>query len=310
LHTQNNRILKIYVIYKAFHHVYHSERIVDLDELELRDEAWLATVLRRLSDSSSENRIRTNVVYFIRSAISYLKSDPEGWEICRIREQDLTPKNLYTLFRILENLLPETDHTPESMRQISSKFRHAVLKTKLISTEEISVDSVKFKSSLGKLRHALQPILNMEDHLRVLEGESPLGAVPHKSYLDLIDKSANILQADLYKIIDACNQDLADAKKIRLRVKDLTSEGLINFQEIEIVSTLFKYPSSGTSKILSRYSAENILAVYRKGVLQHPQPMIRNGTFKLHGLSKNFAEIGLVKRKGYNCRQTFFHLNA
>lgn len=306
MYTQSNRVLKIFVFYKSFHHVYHSERTVDLDELELWDESWLVTVLRKLSDSSSENRIRAGVIYCIKTAIGYLKPDPEGWEICRLREQDLTPKKLHALFRILENRLTETDHTSESMRQISSKFRQMVLNTRLLTVEEITVDSVKYKSTLGLIQHELQPILNMGDHLKILENEYPLGAVRHKNYLDLIERSAGILQADLYKIIDACNQELFFSKQNRLKIKGLECKNLTSLQEIEVMSTLFKHASSGTSKILSKHSAENILAIFRKGVLQHAQPMIRDGTFKLHGLASNCAEIGLLDRKGYNPRQTFF----
>lgn len=305
MHTQSRRILRIFVTYKAFHHVYHSERIVDLDELELWSEAWLVTVLRGISDISSEKRIRTDVVYCIKTAINYLRSDPEGWQICQLREQDLTPKKIHELFSILECRLTKTDHSSESMRQISNKFRRAVLKTKFITAEEITVDSVKYKSTLGSVQHALQPILNMEDHLKVLESESPLGAVPHKNYLDLIEKSANILQADLRKVVEACNQDLFFSKQNRIKINGLECKTLTSEQEAEVTSTLFKNPSSGTTKILNKYSAESILAVFRKGVLQHDQPMIRNGTFKLHRLSKNCEAIGLLGRKGY-LRQTFF----
>jgi len=306
LYTQNSRIIKILVQYKSFHHVYHSERLFDLDELDLWGESWVVTVLRKLSDSSLENRIRVDVIYCIKTAIFCLKLDPQGWEICRLCEQDLTPKKMHALFRVLENRISETDHTSEAMRQISSKFRQVVLNTKLLAAEEISVDSVKFKANLGRLQHKLQPILNMEDHLKNLERDYPLGAVPHKNYLDLIEKSASILQADLSKIIEACNQDLFFSKQNRLKIKGLECKRLTSFQESEVMSTLFKYPSSGTSKILNRNSAENILAIFRKGVLLHAQSMVKNGTFKLHGLKENCLAIGLSDPKGYNPRQTFF----
>lgn len=305
MHTQSRRILKIFVTYKAFHHVYHSERIIDLNELELWSEGWLVTVLRGISDTSSKNRIRTDVVYFIKTAISYLRSDSKGWQICQLQEQDLTPKKIHELFSILERLLTKTDHSSESMRQISSKFRNAVLKTKFITSEAITADSVKYKATLGRVKYSLQPILNMEDHLKVLEGDTPLGAVPHKNYLDLIEKSANILQVDLSRVIEACNQELFISKKNRAKVKGLECHSLTGVQEIEVMSTLFKTPSSRTTRILNKYSAESILAVFRKGVLQHDQPMIRNGTFKLHRLSKIFAGIGISDEK-VNLRQTFF----
>lgn len=305
MHTQNRRLLRIYVTYKSLHHVYHSERVVDLDKLELSSKAWLVTVLRRLSDSSAENRFRTDVVYCIKMAINYLKSDPEGWRICQLREKDITPKKMHALFSILENRLTETNHSSESMRQISSKFRRAVLKTKFITAEEITVDSVKYKSILGGVQYELQPILNMEDHLKVLENDSPLGAVLHKNYLDLIEKSANILQADLNKIIEACNHDLLVSHQNRIKIQGLECENLTSDQQIEVMSTLFKAPSTRTTRILNNCSAENILAVYRKGVLQHDQPMNRNGIFRLHRLSRNCAAIGLLGGKGY-LRQTFF----
>ncbi|MDP9691368.1 UNVERIFIED_ORG: hypothetical protein J2W82_005059 [Pseudomonas mohnii] len=265
----------------------------------------MVTVLRGISDRSSENRIRTDVVYFLKMAISYLKSDSKGWQICQLREQDLTPKKIRELFSILECLLTETDHTSESMRQISSKFRNAVFKTKFITAEAITVDSVKYKSTLGRVKDAPQPILNTEDHLKVLEGDYPLGAVPHKNYLDLIEKSANILQNDLSKIIDACNQDLFISKQNRIKIKELECKSLTAAQEEEITSILFKSPSSRTTRILNEYPAESILAVFRKGVLQHDQPMIRNGTFRLHRLSRNFAAIGILGGP-VNLRQTFF----
>ncbi|AIL63108.1 hypothetical protein [Pseudomonas alkylphenolica] len=306
MYAQNGRILKIFVQYTSYHHVYHSERFFDLDELELWDESWLTSVLRKLSDSSLEHRIRVNVIYFIKTAIVCLKLDPQGWEICRIREQNLTPKKMHALFSILENRLRETDHTSETMRQISGKFRQAVLNTNFLAAEEITVDSVKYRSGLGGGQNKLQPILNMEDHLKILESDSPLGAVPHKNYLDLIEKSASILQVDLLKIVEACNQELFFSKQNRLKIKGLECNGLTSVQEAEIMSTLFKLPSSGTSKILGRNSAENILAVFRKGVLQHDQSMVRNGTFKLHGLENNCLEIGVVVRKGYSPRQSFF----
>lgn len=306
MHTQNKRILKIYVAYKSFHHIYHSERIVDLDELELSDEAWLVTVLRRISESSSENRISSNVVYFIKTAIKCLKSDSEGWRICQIREKDLTPKILHTLFRVLEVRIRETDHTSESIRQASSKFRAAVLNTKFKTNEEITVNSVRYKSRLGSIQHVLQPILNMEDHLNDLEDESPLGAVPHKNYLDLIERSSAILQGDLSKIVDACNQDLFIAQQNRLKIKSLKCKKINNLQKKEILSTLFKQTSSLTKKILGKHSAENILAIFRKGVLQHDSPMKRDGTFKLHNLARNCVDIGLVDCKGFSPRQTFF----
>jgi hypothetical protein len=191
------------------------------------------------------------------------------------------------------------------MRQISSKFRNAVLKTKFLTAEAITVDSVKYKSTLGRVKDAPQPILNMEDHLKVLEGDSPLGAVPHKNYLDLIEKSANILQGDLSKVIEACNQDLFIAKHNRIKIKGLECESLTSVQEEEVMSILFKSPSSRTTWILNEHSAESILAVFRKGVLQHDQPMIRNGTFKLHRLSENFSAIELLGGK-LHLRQTFF----
>ena len=306
MYTQNSRIIKILVQYKSFHHVYHSERFFDLDELELRDESWLVIVLRRMSEYSSETRMSSNVVYSIKTAIKCLKSDSEGWKICQIREKDLTPKIAHTLFRILENRLKETDHTSETIRQFSSKFRKEVFNTKFKTNEEITVDSVKYKSRLGSIQHALQPILNMEDHLNVLEGESPLGAVQHKNYLDLIERSATILQGDLSKIIVACNQDLFIAQQNRLKIKSLKCKKINNLQKKEILSTLFKYTSSLTKKILGKHSAENILAVFRKGVLQHDKPMKKDGTFKIHDLAKNCASIGLLSYKGYSPRQTFF----
>lgn len=306
MYAQHDRFLKVLVYNKSFNHVYHSERFFDLDELELSDESWLVTVLRRLSDSSLENRIKVDKFYFIKTALVYLKLDLQGWQICRLCEQDLTPKKMHQLFGIVENRLTETDHTSESMRQISSNFRRAILSTKFLAAEQITVESVNYKSSLGRLQHKLQPILNMEDHLNILESDVPLGAVPHKNYLDLIEKSARILQADLLKVTDACNQELFFAKQNRLKIKGLECKNITSFQEIEIMSTLYKLPSSSTSKVLNRYSAENVLAIYRKGVLQHAQPMIRNGTFRLHRLAKNCADIGLLNRERINLRQTFF----
>nr|WP_180203005.1 hypothetical protein [Pseudomonas sp. SbOxS1]NYU02588.1 hypothetical protein [Pseudomonas sp. SbOxS1] len=304
--TQNGRILKVLVKYKSFNHVYHSERFFDLDELELCDDSWLVTVLRRLSDLSLEERIRTDVIYFIKTAIICLKLDLQGWAICQLCEQEITPKVIHALFKILENRLSETDHTSESMRQISAKFRRAVLNTKFLAAEEITVDSVKYKANLGGREHKLQPILNMEGHLKMLESEFPLGAVPHKNYLDLIESSANILQADLFKIIDACNQDLFFSKQNRLKLKGLESESLTSFQETDVMSRLLKLSSPGTSKVLSNNTAENVLAIFRRGVFQCNQSMIGYGAFKVDRLKRSLLEIGILDREGYSARQTFF----
>jgi hypothetical protein len=245
-------------------------------------------------------------MYFFRNAIDFLKSDPEGWKICRLRERDITPKKLHGLFQILETRLSESKRSTGSMQQVSSNFRKVVLGTKFLAEKEITVESVNYKSFLGRLRSVPQPILNMGNHLTTLESESPLGAMPHKNYLDLIEKSADILQADLDKLIGACNADLLAFKLNRLKMESILSEGLTIFEEEEIISTLYKKPTPAVLGVLKQHSAVNILATFLKGVLEHTQPMSRNGTFRLHGLARNCAAVGLVNPKGCSYRQTFF----
>lgn len=304
--TPSEREITFWTHYKAFNQIYCTERYIDLDEIALAEEAWLTTVLRKVSADSSTNRFYTSQIWAITTAIDMLRSVPHGWFFCQINEKNITPEIMRSVFCILEYTLVSSDHTNESKRQISGKFRSAVLKTGFQSVEKISPETVKFKTMIGNLKHTPQNVLNMEDHLNSLNMETPLGAVPHKNYLDLIEKSSNLLQSDLNKVIDACITDLAISKKNRLIIVRTEAIPLLRDQKERVGKILYKAASSLTQATTDSNPPEIIIAAYRQTVSEKNKGSPNGDSISLHALDENCRDLGINLPLGYSGRQVFF----
>lgn len=303
---QNERELTIWAHYKSFNEVYFTERYIDLDALALDDDAWLATTLRQLAVGSTTNRFQVNFIYFVTSAVDILKSIPHVWNLCQIKEENLSPQVLRTVFRTLELELIQANRSAESKRQISGKFRSAIFKTKFESVEHICVEKISYKTTLGSLAHTAQSILNMKEHLYSLGSETPLGAVPHQNYLDLIARSSDILQSDLNRIVNACIADLSISKKNREIIRDIDVNHLNTDQLKKIGEIVYKATSTLTHATTDSYSPEAIITAYRTTTREGISRLGYNVTFNLHALEQSLQDLGVDLPLGYSSRQSFF----
>lgn len=305
--TSDEREITIWAHYKSFNGVYFTERYIDFDEISLHEEAWLTKSLRRLAADSLTVRVQVHLAWCLTAAITLLRNDPEAWQICQTQEKNISPKFICNLFQILENLLIKSEHTSESKRQISGKFRNTILRTEFNTNEKICIETVNYKTVLGKFKQSTQnDILNMEDHLRSLDAEPPLGAVPHKNYLDLIEKSANILQLDINKIIDACIADLTISRNNRLKIRQIEGLPVPPDQKEEISGILFKATSSLTHRVVESHAPEIIIAAYRQTINDQPESISKCTTLVFHALTENCRGMGIELYKGYSSRQTLF----
>lgn len=304
--TPREREITFWTHYKGFNQIYCSERHIDLDEIALAEEAWLTTVLRKMSADSNVNRFYTSQIWAITTAIDVLRNVPHGWFFCQINEKNITPEIMRTVFYILEYKLVSSAHTNESKRQISGKFRSTVLKTNFQAVEQISAETVKFKTTLGNLKHTPQDILNIKDHLNSLHMATPLGAVPHRNYLDLIEKSSDLLQSDLNKVIGACITDLAISKKNRSIIIQTESIPLRRDQKERIGKILYKATSSLTKATTDSNPPEIIIAAYRQTISEKSEKSGNGATINFHALDQNSKELGIELPLGYSGRQTFF----
>lgn len=146
---------------------------------------------------------------------------------------------------------------------------------------------------IGNLKHTPQNVLNMEDHLNSLNMETPLGAVPHKNYLDLIEKSSNLLQSDLNRIIEACITDLAISKKNRLIIVRTEAIPLLRDQKERVGKILYKAASSLTQATTDSNPPEIIIAAYRQTVSEKNKSSRNADSISLHALDENCRDLGI-----------------
>lgn len=303
---QNERELTIWAHYKSFNEVYFTERYIDLDELALDDDAWLATTLRQLAVGSTTNRLQVNFIYCVTSAVEILKSTPQIWNLCQLKEENLTSQILRTVFRTLELKLIQADRSAESKRQISGKFRSAIFRTKFESAEHICVETVSYKTTLGSFAHTAQRILNMKEHLYSLGSETPLGAVPHRNYLDLIARSSNILQSDLNRIVNACIADLSISKKNREIIRNIDANHFNIDRLKKIGEIVYKATSTLTHTTTNTHSPEAVIAAYKMITKEGISRLGYNTSFNLHALEQILHDVGVDLPLGYSSRQSFF----
>lgn len=303
---QNERELTIWAHYKSFNEVYFTERYIDLDELALDDDAWLATTLRQLAVGSTTNCLQVNFIYCVTSAVEILKNTPQIWNLCQLKEENLTSQILRTVFRTLELKLIQADRSAESKRQISGKFRSAIFRTKFESAEHICVETVSYKTTLGSFAHTAQRILNMKEHLYSLGSETPLGAVPHQNYLDLIARSSNILQSDLNRIVNACIADLSISKKNREIIRNIDANNFNIDQLKKIGEIVYKATSTLTHTTTNSHSPEAVIAAYKMITKEGISRLGYNATFNLHALEQILHDVGVDLPLGYSSRQSFF----
>lgn len=304
--TPHEREITIWAHYKSFNETYHTGKCINLDEISLCEEAWLTKVLRRISADSIVNRRHVSFIYSLTIAITLLRSTPHAWQLCQVQEESISPPIIRSIFETLERLLNESKYSNELKRQASGKFRSSILKSELNSSEKICAETVNYKTILGKLKSPAQNVLNMKDHLHSLDTASSLGAIPHKNYLDLIEKSANILQADLNKIINACTADLSNSKKNRLLIKDIESISLESSLKEKIGEILHKNTSTLTHSITRSHTPETIIAAYRQTINDQIKKSREYKNPKLHALTETLQKAGVELYQGYSCRQIFF----
>ncbi|WP_143521045.1 hypothetical protein [Pseudomonas rhodesiae] len=213
---QSEDLICVKAILRSNGRAYDRTEVFDLGVLGIAQDAWIATALKQMSSRSLHEQLTTSYTYGIQQSLSELAVDANAMDILNKIESALTASDLHRLFLILERrLLQRTDKKAESRRKTSFSFRNLVINTSFDCLDEISRDSINYKTILGKLRTDPRPILNSERHSEIQNDKIPLGAVPHDNYNELISRSIELLATDLQKIIDACIADLDNADLLR-----------------------------------------------------------------------------------------------
>lgn len=234
--------------------VYERTNLFDLAALGIVQDAWIATALKQISSRSIHEKVTTSYTYGIQQALSELSVDNDAIEILNKKEYMLTAPLMHRLFLILERrLLKRTDKKAESRRKISFSFRNLVIHTSFNCRNEISRESINYKTILGTLQTYPRPVLNSTQHDKTHTNKIPLGAVPHENYNELISKSIDLLSTDLQKIIDACITDLNSIKTLRKFV--ISAEESTRSASTEIIIRRFIYKPYPTSYDIKRYEA-------------------------------------------------------
>ncbi|WP_135308538.1 hypothetical protein [Pseudomonas nabeulensis] len=232
--------------------VYDRTNVFDLATLGIVQDAWIAIALKQISSRSIHEKVTTSYTYGIQQALNELSVDSDAIEILNKKESTLTAPLMHRLFLILERrLLRRTDKKAESRRKISFSFRNLVIHTSFNCRNEISRESINYKTILGTLQTYPRPVLNSAQHDKTHSNEIPLGAVPHKNYNELISKSIDLLSTDLQKIIDACITDLNSIKALRKFV--ISAEDSKRSASTEIIIRRFIYKPYPTSYDIKRY---------------------------------------------------------
>ncbi|UMY50421.1 hypothetical protein [Pseudomonas azotoformans] len=249
---QSENLICVKSILRSNGRVYDRTDVFDLDAIGIVQDAWIAIALKQMSSRSIHEKVTTSYTYGIQQALSELSVDIDAIEILNKNESALTAALLHRLFLTLERrLLKRTDKKAESRRKISFSFRNLVIHSTFNCPNEISRESINYKTILGALRADPRPILNSEQHAKAHSNKIPLGAVPHKNYNELISKSIDLLATDLQKIIDACIADLNNIEILRKLV--ISSEDSTRSASTEKVIRRFIYNSYPTSYDIRRY---------------------------------------------------------
>ncbi|MGY2041467.1 hypothetical protein ACW9I9_03695 [Pseudomonas pergaminensis] len=252
---QSDNLICVKSILSSNGRVYDRTHVFDLDALGIAQDAWIAIALRQISLRSTHEKVTTSYTYGIQQALSELSVDIDAIDILNKNESALTAALMHRLFLTLERrLLKRTDKKAESRRKISFSFRNLVIHSSFNCSNEISRESINYKTILGTLRADPRPILNSEQHDKANSNKFPLGAVPHKNYNDLISKSIDLLATDLQKIIDACIKDLNNIEILRNFV--ISAEESTRSASTETIIRRFIYKPYPTSYDIRSYGAQ------------------------------------------------------
>ncbi len=149
---QSENLICVKSILRSNGRVYDRTDVFDLDAIGIVQDAWIAIALKQISSRSIHEKVTTSYTYGIQQALSELSVDIDAIEILNKNESALTAALLHRLFLTLERrLLKRTDKKAESRRKISFSFRNLVIHSTFNCPNEISRESINYKTILGSV---------------------------------------------------------------------------------------------------------------------------------------------------------------
>lgn len=192
--------------FQLHQHVYTSEKIIDVVQLELSQHTWLLSALKDLAKESQLRSFLVGKISNLQRGLPILTGLIAWKAIAKKGLDDLEANDLVRLFQHFENALIDTESlTATAKGHISACCRRLITDYIKRSPQVTSLNRVKvlFKTKLT----GHYPNRGLISDIS-FNGEYPLGAIPHLDIAELKIKTLQRLKSDVDAISAACQKTL------------------------------------------------------------------------------------------------------
>jgi hypothetical protein len=203
---------------RPYHHVLE----VEWDNLSLPNECWLLKVAENFFSLRVGRRV-DGVARAMQKVLKMAEHNHEIRDLISLSKNKLDVTKLPYLFALVESDLRLSDISERGKYIVSKDFRHMCCHGLENLMPEVNFDRrvIKFTTSFGFPRAASKLLSDAVDH-EYNEPEPPLGALPHKTYQELYNKTKEKVSADLERLRSACYQDLTFFQEMRKKLIEIS----------------------------------------------------------------------------------------
>lgn len=196
---------------KLHQRVYLRSRTLLLAESGLDASGWVWSTLKTIAATSQHERLQDSQLQVVLNSLREIARDVEWCECANVLPRNLTLECGIKTLEALDNAVDQLHVTGDQKARKASRIRLWLQRGAVIlGVPRAERIAVQYRSRFVTGRGQPRKMLSDEKSSPTLEAEFPLGALPHTTVADLIEKERYKREVDLLRVVAAAEAEVEE----------------------------------------------------------------------------------------------------